>query len=131
MKKLLQTISFIVILSLIVLVFSGCAVLYSAQKYGPDRSIGLISPGKSTIAELIKGYGSPDAVYKSGNSDIYIFKSREGRSFLGIYSDVKMNDIVVIASQGVVQEVYETPKGSGITIIGAMMMPICTVGNAH
>jgi len=131
MKKLMQMIALIVTLLIIAFIFSGCAALYSYQRYGPERSIGLITPGKSTLSEVIKGYGAPDAVYQSGGDEIYVFKNREGRCFLGIYSDLKMNDLVIVARQGLVKEVYETSKGEGITIIGGFMVPIMSVGNAH
>jgi hypothetical protein len=42
-----------------------------------------------------------------------------------------MNDLVIVARQGLVKEVYETSKGEGITIIGGFMVPIMSVGNAH
>ena len=127
----MRMIPFVGILLLVAFILTGCAALYSYQKYGPERSIGLITPGKSTLSEVIKGYGGPDAVFQSGEDEIYVFKNREGRCFLGIYSDVKMNDLVIVTRQGLVKELYETTKGEGITIIGGFMVPIFSVGNAH
>ena len=73
--------------------------------------------------------GADGAAYDVGEEQIYIFKNRKGRDILGVYSDIQMKDVVVIARAGIVREVIEAKKGEGMTIIGAYMAPIFAVGN--
>ena len=128
-KNFKNSCQIVVLLGMLILLIS--CTIYSSQKYGPEQALGMVTPGKSTISEVIKGYGAPDAIYKSGEQEIYIFKSRTGKCFLCIYSKVEMTDIVIIAKNGIVQEIYSTPKGEGMTIIGYGMSPTISIGNAH
>lgn len=127
MKKIICRCIFVSVVIVIVFCLTNCS-LYSVQNYGLTGSVGLITPYKSTVSEVIKGFGSPDAVYQSGGDDIYIFKSRKGRSFVGVYADIEMKDIIIIAREGIVREIHTAIKGDAMTILGGCMTPIHTVG---
>ncbi len=117
MKSLVYVVGLVVILSLI----TGCAPLYSEQKYGnAGVASGFVTVGKTSISEVISALGKPSGVYESGSNMIYIFYRKEGISILwGIFENVKKKDFVVIADKsGIVKKTALVDTGEGLSILG-------------
>jgi hypothetical protein len=95
---------------------TGCVGL-SFQSYGPSTRGHSVSVGTNR-ADVFANMGEPDSIYQYPNTEIYIYRGLRGANYLGIYSRVRREDVVVIMdSAGMVEGVLNVDRGRGHTLI--------------
>lgn len=95
---------------------TGCGVIWSKQTYGSPEFHRLTSG--ATKSDMFANLGQPDAIYKDEGGEVFIYQSNLGTNFLGLASWTRRVDTVVLVDdQGVVQHVGEVTMGKGNTII--------------
>jgi hypothetical protein len=99
------------------LTLSACGVLVSSQSYGSPTRGHTVSEGASR-ADVLANLGLPDAVYKADDTEAFLYKGVKGKNYLGLYSSIKRNDIVVVMdSRGIVMTAAPIDSGRGTTWI--------------
>lgn len=99
------------------LTLSACGVLVSSQSYGSPTRGHVVSEGASR-ADVLANMGLPDAVYRSSDTEAFLYKGVKGKNYLGLYSSIKRNDIVVVMdSRGIVMTAAPIDSGRGSTWI--------------
>jgi hypothetical protein len=101
--------------ALAIALLSGCAGI-STQSYGshPKNSV---SEG-ATRADVIMNLGEPDSVYRSTDSEAFIYKAYKGKNILGLYSSITRTDkVVIMDASGVVLATRDIEIGKGKTYI--------------
>lgn len=105
-------------------VLVGCGVIYSQQEYGPVRNVP-ITPGKTTLIDVINMVGSPSFSAKTGADQVYCFESVKAFQILSVYGKVEKKDLVIVVdSNGVVKNQMVVATGEGQTIVGLGMWPV-------
>ncbi|MBX3730196.1 MAG: hypothetical protein KF858_13520 [Candidatus Sumerlaeia bacterium] len=95
---------------------TGCGVIYSKQHYGSPgtRSIS----ADATKADVFANLGQPNAIYRHGEDEVFVYKYAEGENILGLVSKIRREDTVVIMDNtGAVRWVQKVPVGRGLTIL--------------
>jgi hypothetical protein len=93
---------------------TGCL---SFQSYGSPTRGHRISEGAAR-ADVLLNLGEPDSVYKSDDSEAFIYKGVRGASYFGIYNNFYREDtVVVMDSAGKVLSVQTIDAGRGRTLI--------------
>ncbi|MDX1971100.1 MAG: hypothetical protein SFY68_01075 [Candidatus Sumerlaeia bacterium] len=107
------------VLALTPVLFTGCGVLYSQQNYGSTNFQQIAGQGTSKT-EVIANLGLPNSVYvnPAGDRETFLYKSAKGKNILGLYSNIKRTDMVVVFNE-TDQVVYsgEVNIGNGWTIL--------------
>ena len=110
------------LIAILVLGLAGCCV-YSQQKYGAVGNV-MVSPGRTTIEEVVKQVGAPSFVDKTGGKNLYCFSGIDSFQILGVYASVKKIDLVVIAdNNGLITSSQTVNSGEGMSILGGFMLP--------
>lgn len=105
-----------------IVVTTGCGVVYSRQYYG-SPGIQTVSASESSLVDVIANLGQPNAIFETGENQILIYRYAEGLNILGLYSNLKRQDTVVIVdAQGRVQWVAQVDLGMGETFISPPWM---------
>jgi hypothetical protein len=95
---------------------SGCGVIYSRQKFGSPLRGHSVSEGASR-ADVLANMGAPNAIYKSADSEAFIYKGVSGFNFIGLYGKATRTDTVVVMNgQGTVLGVTTVDLGNGWSI---------------
>lgn len=95
---------------------TGCGVIWSKQTYGSPEFHRLTSG--ATKQDMFANFGQPDSIYKGEGGEVFIYQSNLGTNFLGLASWTRRVDTVVLVDeQGVVQHVGEVTMGKGNTIL--------------
>lgn len=95
---------------------TGCGVIWSKQTYGSPEFHRLTSG--ATKQDMFANFGQPDSIYKDKGGEVFIYQSNLGTNFLGLASWTRRVDTVILVDeQGVVQHVGEVTMGKGNTII--------------
>ena len=96
------------------LLTTGCGVIYSQQNFGSPR-YRQVSVGAQK-ADVFANMGTPNAIYKAPNGEVFIYKFVRGKNILGIHSKIKRIDTVVVMDDaGVVQFSGDVEVGTGYT----------------
>jgi len=113
------------VLGLLLLVGSGCVFgMYSKQDYGPGGSVIGIEKGQKLV-DVVTAIGAPDKIYSVDNTKLLVYTRYEGMQVLGVYSNVKKSDIVVILEGGIVAyPPLMVAKGEAMTILGVIPTPV-------
>lgn len=94
---------------------SSCGVIMSTQSYGSPTRGHSVSAGASR-ADVLANLGIPNSVYRSADTEAFLYKGIKGRNCLGLYSSIKRNDmIVVMDSRGIVLTANTIDAGRGST----------------
>lgn len=103
-------------LCLIIAGTSGCAGL-SFQSYGSPTRGHRITEGAAR-ADVLANLGEPDSVYRSKDTDVFVYKGYKGANYFGIFSTIQRTDKVVVMDQaGAVLTASDVDAGKGLTII--------------
>ena len=78
----------------LILTLTGCAGL-SYQQYGSPTQLHTVTP-YATRAEVLVNLGEPDAIYKDGARDIFVYKGLTGANYFGLYATIKRDDTIVV-----------------------------------
>lgn len=113
------------ILGLIAALGSGCVFgVYSKQDYGPGASIMGITQNQ-TLADVLRTVGAPDEVHEIAGTTVLVYTQYEGMQVMGIYSNVKKSDLVIVIEGGkVAQAPIMVAKGEAMTILGVIPTPV-------
>ena len=114
------------VLGLALVLGSGCILggLYSKQDYGPGSAVMGVTQNQS-LADVIKAIGAPDKVFEAGNTKILVYTQYEGMQVMGLFGNVKKNEVVVlIQGDKVVQAPVLVAKGEALTVLGIIPAPV-------
>lgn len=113
---LLRSLALAGLVALVAPMMTGCGVIYSKQTYGSPEYHRLTSG--ATKSDMFANFGQPSAVYEAEGGDVFIYQSNLGSNFLGLVSSLRRVDTVVLVDDnGVVQHVGEVTMGKGMTIL--------------
>lgn len=99
---------------------SGCM---SFQTYGSPGRLHTISQG-ATRPEVLANMGEPDSIYRSNETEVFIYKTMRGANYLGVYSKITRKDtVVVMDTPGNVLSVLEVDAGRGWSLIAPAVLP--------
>lgn len=113
---LLRSLALIGLAAAVAPLATGCGVIYSKQTYGSPEYHRLTSG--ATKADMFANFGQPDAVYESADGEVFIYQSNLGSNVLGLVSSLRRVDTVVLVDeQGIVQHVGDVQMGRGTTIL--------------
>lgn len=116
---------FLILLGGILFSSSGCIIgVYSIQDFRPGLQIYSVARN-STLADVIKVAGSPDKIFKDGETTILVYTQYEGRQILGLFGDFRKKEFVIILEGGLVtQGPILVERGEAMTILGVLSTPI-------
>lgn len=111
MKSLLS----LAIIALVAAGTSGCAGI-SFQNYGSPVRGHRITEGAAR-ADVLANLGEPDSVYRSKDTEVFVYKGYRGASYLGVFSTIsRMDKVVVMDQAGQVLTASDVDAGSGWTV---------------
>jgi len=113
---MIRPISLLSALAFTVLATAGCGTIYSQQDYGTP-AVGRVSEGASRT-DVFVNLGQPNAIYKTGDGEVFFYKHTKGKNVLGLYSKVLRKDMVVVIDvEGVVKYAGLVDVGTGATVL--------------
>ena len=108
---------FLLAATLLSLSSAGCGTLYSWQSYGSPTRGHVVSQGASR-ADVLANMGSPNSVYKSNDTEVFVYKGLTGKNWCGFLSHFRRTDtVVVMDSKGIVLTAAPVDVAKGFTLI--------------
>jgi hypothetical protein len=103
----------------IALLGTGCM---SFQRYGSVTRDHTVSQGADK-ASVFASMGEPDAVYSSGDTEVFVYRGLKGSNYFGLYSHAKRDDLVVVMDQkGIVLTAQTIQVARGTNIIAPIFV---------
>lgn len=116
MKKLLLPAALLLAAPLLT---TGCL---SFQTYGTPVNGYRVTEGASR-ADVLANLGEPDSIYKSADSEVFIYKGYKGQSWFGVYNKLERTDkVVVMDPGGIVLTTLDRLVGTGVSILRAPVL---------
>ena len=74
-RAFMRRFSFIMIILLLLIMVSGCAVIGRGKDFRPieEKSLTQVTPGKTTAADVMRLFGPPSQIVKLSNGNAYIY----------------------------------------------------------